>query len=88
MMENSIAIIEVRERPSPEKINQQLEDNQRNLETSEDASRWKSLYTILILAACIANIAVMTSFPRKNSIFFPEYWYETIILVVVAVCFR
>ena len=54
----------------------------------KDDSRWKSLYTILILGACIANEFILTSIPRRNSILFPDYWYEGILCDVFGASFR
>ena len=47
-----------------------------------DATYWNGLHVVSILIACILNASTLTLVPRKNSIKHPEYWYESIILVV------
>ena len=88
MTTDSIAIIEVREHPSIVQPNSPFESKQDNLDALKDVSRWKSLYTIAILAACITNTFLLTTIPRQNSILYPEYWYEGLLCAIAGVSFR
>ena len=85
---DSIAIIEVREHSSIVQPNLPFKSKQDNLDALKDASRWKSLYTIAILAACITNTFLLTTIPRQNSILYPEYWYEGLLCAIAGVSFR
>lgn len=70
------------------KDNEDNKDKRENLEVANDTSRWKSLYTLLILAAFIANTFVVTWIPRNNSILFPEYWYEALFPLIATTILR
>ena len=87
-MVNSVSLVEVHEFVSNIRDDDVSEDKQRTHERPKNASRWSSLYGILILAACIANTFVVTSIPRHNSILYPQYWYEGLITVIVGLAFR
>ena len=40
---------------------------------------------VSLLLACILNTSVLTSIPRKNSILYPEYWYEALFFWIAGV---
>ena len=88
MVANDVSVIEINERSSMAQLNENFQGNRNNLIDTKNASRWSSLYTILILAACIANTCLFTSIPRKDSIIFPDYWYQGPIFVLTAILFR
>ena len=88
MVINSISLIEVRDHSSTAQVNVGPEDEPINSIDTKDVSRWRSLYSILILAACIGNTYILTSIPRKDSILFPDYWYEGLICALAAVSLR
>ena len=87
MVVNAVAVIEIIERSSIAQFNENFQGNRNNIIGTKNASRWSSLYIILILAACIANMSLLTSIPRKDSIIFPDYWYEGLIFVLAAISF-
>ena len=88
MVVNAVAVIEIIERSSIPQFNENFQGNRNNIIGTKNASRWSSLYIILILAACIANMSLLTSIPRKDSIIFPDYWYEGLIFVFAAISFQ
>ena len=88
MVLNTISVIEVCEHSSNAQVIEGPKDEQIKSIATKDLSRWSSLYTILILAACIGNTYVLTSIPRKDSILFPDYWYEGLICAVEGVSLR
>ena len=88
MVVNSVAVIEINERSSIAQSNENFQGNRNNLIDTQNASRWSSLYIFRILAACIANTSLLTLIPRKDSIIFPDYWYEGLIFVLTAILFR
>ena len=88
MVANDVSVIEINERSSMAQLNENFQGNRNNLIDTKNASRLSSLYTILILAACIANTCLFTSIPRKDSIIFPDYWYEGLIFIFTAISFR
>ena len=87
MVVNSVAVIEINERSSIAQSNENFQGNRYNLIETRNASRWRSLYIFLILAACIANTSLLTLIPRKDSIIFRDYWYEGLIFVLTAILF-
>ena len=70
------------------KDNEDTKDKGENVEVPKDASRWKSLYTLLILAVFIANTSVFTSIPRNDSILYPEHWYEALLALITTTILR
>ena len=57
---------------------------ERNFEENENGygSYWDCMYSLLILFACVLYTSVLTLIPRHNSILYPDYWYEAMILFV------
>ena len=49
----------------------------------QEVSHWNSLYFFGILAVVCLNAAILFLIPRHNSIFYPEFWYETLIYIVI-----
>ena len=45
-----------------------------------NCSYWNSLHSLSILFACILYTSCLTLFPRHNTILYPDYWYELLIL--------
>ena len=45
-----------------------------------DCSYWNCLHSLSILFACILYTSCLTLFPRHNTILYPDYWYELLIL--------
>ena len=88
MVASSVAIIQVHEHPSEIHANEWLKEKKSIRDAIKDESRWKSLYTILILGTCIANAFILTSIPRRNSILYADYWYEGIFCAVFGASFR
>ena len=62
------------------------EDSQMKRAIDRDAGGyagyWNCLYGLLILFACILYTSVLTFIPRHNSILYPDYWYEAMILFI------
>ena len=87
-MENTVAIIQVRESPPIVQVDEQPNGKQDNHDIARDESRWNSMHSLVIIAACILNTSVIISIPRKNSILYPEYWYEGLICVIAGSSFR
>ena len=88
MVASSVATIQVHHHPSEIQSNERVDEKQSIRDVLTNDSRWRSLYTILILGACIANAFILTSIPRQNSILFPDYWYEGIFCAVFGASFR
>ena len=47
-----------------------------------NCSYWNCLHSLSILFACILYTSVLTLFPRHNTILYPNYWYELLMLFV------
>ena len=63
--------------------------NQSNRKDSiEDASFWNCLYIFPILAVCSLNAAILFLIPKANLILNPEFWYETMVYLVIGVSAR
>ena len=81
-MEKSVAVINVRGCPTSKETEDHTEENLDGNSYvnigGEDASYWNSLYTL----AAFVPFAVIASagflIPRKNSMIYQEYWYESI----------
>ena len=88
-MENSVAVINVRE-CSPKIDSDELQENDpaNDDNTEKDESYWNVLYGLVILPACALNTSVLTMILRNNSIFYPEYWYEGLFCIILGVSFR
>ena len=88
-MENTTAVIKLQAGPKTTKNNEQSEENPvEEDDTTKGASCWNALYSFVVLAACVMNASVLTLVPRKNSILYPEYWYEGLFCVIIGVCVR
>ena len=53
---------------------------------SINASKWNIFRIPVILLACILNTSIVTLIPRHNSILYPNYWFETIFVFILAYC--
>ena len=84
-MNNSIAVIHVRE-VLPDVIAEEKALANHNKDNAmKDASYWNSLYSFVVLGASILNAAVLTTFPRENSILHQECWYQGLILIIFGI---
>lgn len=80
----SVSVTIVQNRPQMNDAGEPIEDDRLDKkDDSEEARYLNSLYTFAILAAFCLNAAVLFLIPRNNSIFYPEFWYETILYVIV-----
>ena len=86
-MKNSLAVIKVREHQSSKKENDQNEEDHEN-DTTKTGTYWDSLYGLLPLPIFIFLFSTFTLIPRKNSILYPEYWYEGILIFLVGSSLR
>lgn len=55
---------------------------------SKDPSYWNIMYIFVILVGCTIETSIVTMIPRHNTILYPEFWYEPMILVVLTVFLR
>ena len=53
--------------------------------SSKDASYWNILHIFGVLLACLLQTSIVTLIPRQNSVVYPDYWYEGIIVFVLGV---
>ena len=81
-MENSVAIINVRERQTSKEteVNTEEESNgNKHVNIGrEDASYLNSFYTLVAFVPFFVVASAGFLIPRKNSMIYPEYWYEGI----------
>ena len=87
-MASLVATISAQECPPKIKEEEQTEDNSIEDGTKNVASYWNSLYSCVILSVCVLIAAVLTMIPRKNSILYPEYWYEGVVFLILALYVR
>ena len=52
---------------------------------SNKARPWHTLYVFIILGACIMWLSIVTLIPRQNSILYPDYWYDSAIVLVLCI---
>ena len=55
---------------------------------SNSVSYWSFLYILVILVVCLLATSVVTLIPRHNTIFYPEYWYEPMVLFILTAGLR
>ena len=87
-MASLVATISAQECPPKIEEEEQCEDNSIDDGTKKVASYWNSLYSCVVLSACVLIAAVLTMIPRKNSILYPEYWYEGAVFLILALYVR
>ena len=88
--ENSRAVITVESRPTIDHSGEQNDDdnNAGKNDKIKNLKYWNCLYIFGILTACVLNAAVLFLIPRKNSILYPEFWYETLLYSVIGISSR
>ena len=81
-MENSVAIINVRERQTSKETEVNTEEESNGNEHvnigREDASYLNSFYTLVAFVPFFVIASAGYLIPRKNSMIYPEFWYEGI----------
>ena len=87
-MNNSIEVINVRGYHGVKDSNYQNAYKEEKADSKENAGHSKALFCFVIIGACILNTAVLTLFPRSNSILYPEYWYEGLIAFIIGISIR
>ena len=87
--ENSRAVFIVESCQTTDNSGEHTDDNNVDkIDDMKNVSYWNSLYIFGILMACFLNAAILFLIPRKNSILYPEFWYETLIYFVIGVLSR
>ena len=76
-MDDGISIIHVNEFSSKVEPNEQRRENNSIVDLPpKDISPLNVLYIIVVFLGCIPLTLIYTLIPRKNSIYYPQYWYE------------
>ena len=87
--ENSRTVITVESCTTIDHSGKHVDDNNVNKnDNMENASYWNSLHIFGVLTACFLNAVVLFLIPRKNSILYPEFWYEALFYFVIGVSSR
>ena len=89
-MDDVISVISVQDSLPPKRLEENSKEykEKRNEINSSKVSYWNFLHGFLILAGCLSAASLVTLIPRHNTIFYPEFWYEPIVLFVSTVCLR
>ena len=83
-VENSIAVMPERRIPSSKEDKEHHDKSAADRKSDiEDASYWNFLFIFISLATCSLNGAILLLIPRKNSIIYQEFWYETLVYMIV-----
>ena len=89
-IEDTISVISVQNSITPKESDgdseTEIEDEPKAL--SNDVSYWNLLYILVIPVGSISATSIVALIPRHNTIFYPEYWYEPMILFVSTGCLR
>ena len=90
VMDNAISVINVLESLPPKELEDasKIEDQKTTKTVPNHVSYWNFLYIFAILVGCISATSIVTLIPRHNTIFYPEFWYEPMILFLSTLCPR
>lgn len=72
----------------PPKLLEEQSEIEKERHVSQDVSYWNIMYVLVILGGCTLATSVVTLLPRHNTIYYPEFWYEPIILFVFTIALR
>ena len=89
-MEDTISVINVPEFLPPKESDDEFRTGCKT-ETKiilDSVSYWNFLYILAILVGCLLATSVVTLIPRHNTIFYPEYWYEPMVLFILTAGLR
>ena len=89
-MADTLSVISVTDSlpPNKQEDNPQFEKDENTKDISDGVSYWNILYFLVIVAGGFAAVCIVTLIPRHNTIFYPEFWYEPMILFTVTICLR
>ena len=89
-MDDAISVISVQDSLPSKRLEENLKEcKEKRIEVdSNKVSYWNFLYVWLISVGCLSAASHVTLIPRHNTIFYPEFWYESIVLFVSTVCLR
>ena len=79
-MEDQISIIYVKD-SSLEQGQQSIVSEEVNEKIVEKRSYLNAMYIFVIVGSCTVLTSVVTIVPRHNSILYPTYWYEPMIMM-------
>ena len=89
-MDDAISVISAQDSLPPKRLEENSKEwkEKRNEIDSNKVSYWNFLYGLMILVGCLLAALIVTLIPRHNTIFYPEFCYEPVLLFVSTVCLR
>ena len=89
-MEDTISVISIQNSSPPKELEKETETGKEEKAKvlSNDVSYWNLLYILAISVGSVLATSIVTLIPRHNTIFYPEFWYEPMILFVFTICLR
>ena len=89
-MDDAISVISVQNSISSKEIEKEsvMEKNEEPKVLPNDVGYWNLLYILVISVGSISATSIVTLIPRHNTILYPEFWYEPMILYIATNCLR
>ena len=78
--DDAVSMISLRDCSPAIEFGEESEKGSNHGNILDKASYWNGFYGVLLLVTCIAFTSIVTLIPRQNSILYPEYWYQAVVL--------
>ena len=89
-MSDKISVVSAPTSLHPNELDEESELGEEK--TSQPATNtvnyWNLLYIFVIVIGCAIVTCIVTLIPRHNTIFYPEYWYEPMIVFTFTIGLR